>query len=181
MAKSKLMGIREFARHRGVAPTTVTQYLNAGTLENAVKMKGKRRMIDVDLADEILNERGAKSVTNASKEKSEDLAKGVKVSQSYAKARAIKEQFGAKQAQVKYEKMAGKLCRIVDVKKAAKETARLTRDRLLGIPDKIAPILASETDIHTIKEILIEEISDRLNSLSSIDWNQIMESPDDDQ
>ena len=86
---------------------------------------------------------------------------------SYAQSRSIKEAFSARLAQLDYEKKSGALCRADDVVKAARQSARLTRDYLLNIASKLAPILASETDINIVSKLLEDEIHNALTNLSN--------------
>ena len=45
--------------------------------------------------------------------------------------------------------------------------ARLTRDYLLNMPGKLAPILAAESDINKIHKIVEDEIHNALTNLSA--------------
>lgn len=52
----------------------------------------------------------------------------------------------------------GNLVRVDDVRRAAMEKARVARDALLGIPDRLAPLLAAEVDPAKVHSILAEEL-----------------------
>lgn len=52
----------------------------------------------------------------------------------------------------------GKLVRAEDVRRAAMEKARVARDALLGIPNRLAPILAAESDPAKVHGRLAEEL-----------------------
>ena len=60
----------------------------------------------------------------------------------------------------------GKSVSVDDVKSQAFEMARSVRNAILSLPPRLAPILASETNRHTIQQLLITEITQALESLS---------------
>lgn len=52
----------------------------------------------------------------------------------------------------------GNLVRAEDVRKAAFDKARVARDRLMAIPDRLAPLLAAESDPRKAHALLAEEL-----------------------
>ena len=85
---------------------------------------------------------------------------------SLQKSRANKELFEALLKKLEYEERSGKLVEISRMEMDAFAAARAARDKLLGIPDRIAPILVGMTDIFEIKEILRKEILATLQNLT---------------
>ena len=60
----------------------------------------------------------------------------------------------------------GELVSVEDVKVAAFNKARIIRDSLMNIPDRVASLLASIDDAHKIHEVLLQEIRIALEELS---------------
>jgi hypothetical protein len=52
----------------------------------------------------------------------------------------------------------GNLVRAEDVRKAAFDKARVARDRLMAIPDRLAPLLAAESDPRKVHALLASEL-----------------------
>lgn len=85
---------------------------------------------------------------------------------SYQKSKANKELFEALLKKLEYEEKSGKLVELSRMEVEAFTAARIARDRLLLIPDKVAPVLIGVTDIHEIKEVLRKEIITSLQNLT---------------
>lgn len=77
---------------------------------------------------------------------------------SLAQSRAIREAYLARQAKLDYEKSVGKVIDADQVKVQAFKSARAARDALLTLPDRLAPILASCTDVQEVHRLLLEDI-----------------------
>ena len=165
------MNLTAYAKHRGVSVAAVSKSIIEGKLNGAFILDGNSKSIDPDEADRLWD---AQSFAN-NRTRSTEQMESAPAAQNYAKARSAKETFAAKTAQLHYEQKAGKLCRIDDVKRAAQETARVTRDAVLAMPDRLAPVLAAETDHHKIRELLIKEFHNVLTNLSHINWDEILE------
>ncbi|MBF0424614.1 MAG: hypothetical protein HQL66_02170 [Magnetococcales bacterium] len=85
---------------------------------------------------------------------------------NYQVSRAIRETYNAKLTRMDYEERQGKLLKAEDVARDAFEMARRVRDRLLGIPSRMAAVLASETDAKSIERLLDQELRIALEELS---------------
>jgi len=85
---------------------------------------------------------------------------------NYAQSRAIKEAYLARLAKLEYEEKSGVLVRADAVKIAWFNTLRVLRDRVLNLPDRLAPILASEADPKRVHEILDAELRQILTDAS---------------
>lgn len=182
----KWMGITEYGRHRGITHVAVKDQIKKGLLteENqAIKIRkngkgtGKRVSINTAKADAIWNKEVIQQHSNAHSENPSSTYHGPKEmapgqaseikGPSYHQSRSIKEAFAAKLAQIDYEKKSGNLCKTEDVARAAKDMARVTRDYLLNMPSKLAPLLAAENDINEIHKLLEDEIHNALTNLSN--------------
>lgn len=84
----------------------------------------------------------------------------------YFEARAKREQFQAKQAELQYLEAIGQLVPKAELQQAAFRRYRAIRDKLLNIPDRLGAILAAETDPHRVHSLLGKEIQQVLHELS---------------
>jgi hypothetical protein len=73
-------------------------------------------------------------------------------------ARTLREKYAALIAKVEYEEAIGQLVRKDLIDRQAFELARQTQQTLIGIPDRIALILAAESDPHRVHTLLTNEI-----------------------
>lgn len=177
------MSKSEYARHRGVSPAAVGDAIKQGKIKEAVFLVKGREKVACELADKLWLERTKVNNRNAKTlYANQDVhqIESHKASGTYAKSRAAKEAFAAKMAQLKYEKEAGKLVNALSVKRAATSIGRVTRDRLMSIPERLAPMLSAEEDIDEIRDILIKEIHQALESLSKMDLAKELEEASDD-
>jgi len=85
---------------------------------------------------------------------------------TYQQARAVKERYAALQAKADYERSIGRLVEIDEVRHAAAHIATAVRVSLEGLPDQIAPELASITDAAQAHALLVERIEDLLRELA---------------
>lgn len=84
-----------------------------------------------------------------------------------AEAKAEKEYWLGRKAELEFKKMNGELISIEEVKREAFETAKSVRDTLLAIPARLAPVLAADNDQFSIQNKLMIEINTALESLSN--------------
>lgn len=77
---------------------------------------------------------------------------------SYAASRALREAYQARLAKLEFEERSGKLVDAAEVKSRAFRLARSARDSLMTMPDRLAPILASSTDVQEVHRLLLEDI-----------------------
>ncbi len=76
----------------------------------------------------------------------------------YARARAVRENYLARLAKIEFEERSGKLVSRDEVEIAAFNKFRTFRDGMLNVPDRVAAVLAAETDTAKVHEILTAEI-----------------------
>lgn len=177
--KEELMAIREYAKHRDISQQAISDAVkDGGKIFEAVVMKRSRVKIRVQYADQLWKERTISTNSNEhhSNPNESKPAPTTGSAGAYAKARSVKETFGAKLAQIKFEQESGKLCNVEDVEKAFFNIGRVTRDNLMVLPDKLSPVLASENNIDEIREILTKEIQSCLDNLSRMDLTHLQES-----
>ena len=82
------------------------------------------------------------------------------------KSRIKSEVERAKLLEIKARVEAGKYIAVDDVKVAAFNRARVVRDALLNIPERLAAMLAAEGDARRVHQILATEIRSALNELT---------------
>jgi hypothetical protein len=160
------LSIRGYARHRGVAESAVRKAITQGRIT-----KGKNGKINPKIADKewTKNTDPAQIKSETTKEKpdySQSFAPNSLSGPSYQQSRAIKEAYGAKLLRLQFEKESKKLIPVDEVKIAAFNAARMTRDRILNIPDRVIPQLVGKTNIFEMKEILKVELIKALEELS---------------
>ena len=78
---------------------------------------------------------------------------------AYLRARAIKENFAARTAQLEYEERAGKLIQATKAGEYAAEFSAIVGDALSAMPDRLTPLIAATTSEDVIHKILTAEIN----------------------
>lgn len=87
-------------------------------------------------------------------------------STGYAKHRATREMYQAELARVAYEEKAGKLVPADDVKAEFFRLARLTREAILNLPDRIAAEVHDMTSAEAVADFLREQLEEALEELT---------------
>lgn len=159
-----LMGMKQYADHRGIDLTSVKQMIEEGKLEGALKIysNGNRKKYKIfwEKADRILSGYSDPAPVN------HHDATTSGGNSSLTKARTAKVALEAQAARLKFDQMSGKLVDRNEVVNVAKQMGRMTKEALLTLPDRLAPVLASETDISEISLILTKEIDIALRNLA---------------
>ena len=163
-----ILSLRGYARHRGVNLYAVQKAISTGRISTLPDGR-----IDSDVADAEWRENTAArpvvapSPTVARKRAKEEDEDGIGMSSmAYSKARAIREQYQARLAKIDYEERIGKLVAKDEVQVAAFNKFRQFRDHMLNIPDRLAPILAAETEPARVHELVATEIRRALNDFA---------------
>ena len=92
---------------------------------------------------------------------------GVIIGSSYDEARTRKMNADAEIAELELAKIRGTLCLTSDVVVAWETVLHACKAKFLSMPSKAAPLLANETDIAIIKDVLEEQIREALSELSN--------------
>ena len=182
------LSIRGYARHRGVSHTAVRKALATGRI--TADAEGG---IDPALADEewasstnlskprnsvIGSPRPAVRVAEAQRPAPEPTyadppalppagAGAGRLASSYADSRAARESYLARSAKLDFEERTGKLIDADKVRAQVFALGRRMRDAMLGLPDRLSPVLVGQTDQETVHRILTEDILSCLSELSS--------------
>lgn len=166
---SKGLSITAYARHRGVSHVAVLKAIKAGRIEK--ELDGTIDPAKADAAWERNTNQAQKRKATKSSEPTRhaadiDAPVGppiVNSGPSFAQSRAIKEAYNARLAKLAYEEKSGALVKTDSVKVAWFNTLRVVRDRALNLPDRLAPLLATETDPKIVRDLLEEELRIILN------------------
>jgi hypothetical protein len=172
--EKKLLNQAEYARHKGVSREAIRKAILSGRITQTVLESGVKG-IDPELADKqwadntfIGNVRSKDGdAIIASENATSDEAKKAEVSgPSYADSRAKREKLAAEMLEMELEIKAKRLVRADEVEHQAFEDGRKIRNSIMSLPDRLAPLLASETDVSKIHTILLREFSSTLKGLS---------------
>ena len=169
--RKKLISQREYGRRRGVSHVSVQRAVKSGRIST---VDGK---IDPARADREWRENTDKSkprnrITGRPKhtrnpgEPSEPMDFGDTrephggngTASSYAKARAARELYQAQLVKLELDRQMGTLVRADEVRVAAFNCARKTRDQLIALPNRVAAVLAATQETAEVRRILDEGI-----------------------
>lgn len=151
---------RAYARHRDTSLSTVQKAINSGRISTLPDGR-----IDSDVADQEWQANTKKRGPVMGGRRQQDDDDGFGAAQ-YTKARAIREHYQARLAKIEYEERVGNLVSKDEVQIASFNKFRQFRDAMLNIPDRIAAMLAAETDEGKCYEILATEIRKALNDFA---------------
>jgi hypothetical protein len=151
---------RAYAKHRGVALSAVQKAISTGRIST---MSDGR--IDSGVADGEWAANTKARPPAVRRQQGEDDSDAFGAAQ-YSKARAVREHYQARLAKIEYEERVGSLVSKDEVQVAAFNTHRVIRDAMLNIPDRVAAMLAAETDEAKCYEILATEIRKALNEFA---------------
>lgn len=180
------VSVAQYAAHRGISPQAVRKAIKEGRLQRALSHDGRQTLIDQAAADREwdANTQGSKrrpaAVINAGKAAAQGRpvqsgAQTPQIELNYTKARAIREHFAAKLAELEYREKAGQLLRADDVKLAVFKTKRLFRDAVQNIPIRVVnEVAALVGDVapeirHEMMLVMQREIDRTLEQLSEAD------------
>lgn len=167
-----LLSANAYAKRRGVTHAAVLKAITEERLKESVRKRGPGYQIDPELADRewaLNTDSGTGYPAHASR--SPETTPGAPETGggdlpiSYAEARAQHERFKARLAQLELEQREGKLVEAEAVKREAFRVARLVRDALLNLPDRVAGELAAETNQFKVHQRLSHEIRRALEDL----------------
>jgi hypothetical protein len=159
----KPLSLRAYARSRGLSHTAVQRAVRERRLVRSLTLdeRGVAKIGDPKLADEewsaftrarlhqqgLLENTGAGTQLRVNPEQFD-----------YQKARAAREHYEAELKRLEYETAVRQLLNAEEVKLRTFKAARQARDALLSIPDRMAPVLAAETNAFEVHRILTDEL-----------------------
>jgi hypothetical protein len=86
---------------------------------------------------------------------------------SFGQARTIEMVFRAKLRRLEFETKQGRLIEAEAVRKTIADAVRSLRDGILGLPDRLATVLAAESDAKKVHVTLKMELSRELEALAN--------------
>lgn len=182
---SELVSLREYARRRGVSAMAVSKAAKAGRItlvEGKVDPStadrdwpantnpGQMAINSTAAAMQTEPEAGLEAPDEGDEGTQNDAAGGERkpsTTAQYGAARAIREGYAARRAKIDYEKEIGQLVDVDQVRALAFKVARTARDSLLSMPDRLAPILAGESNQFEVHRIMTEEIRRVCNDIAA--------------
>ena len=185
MASAELITQAEYARRRGVDPTTVRDAIKAGRI---TLIDGK---VDPAVAD-IQWQRNTRARVNparapgsapapmpqhqmslsaaaaAASQPADGPAQADPAGESdYWVSRARREHAEADLAELKLAEQNGQLIRVEAIRSALAGVISSTRDSLLQLPARLAPVLAAETDAAKVHDLIQAEIHQALAQITA--------------
>jgi hypothetical protein len=157
----RLMTKAAFAEHRSVSKPYISKLARNGILV----MRGGK--IDVQATDMVLDDRPVADIDPPSRPMrvAGDLGQAPSGA-SFRQARTIEMVFRARICRLTFETRVGKLIDAATVRHKIATEVRAFRDGLLGIPDRLSMILASERDARKIRLMLDTEFNRELDRLA---------------
>lgn len=181
MASVELISQAEYARRRAVDPTTVRDAIRAGRITTIAGPDGKP-MIDPAVADIQWQRNTRARIRTAPRQMHLDDGAPVPPAPSdaqdgsgigntgdgdYWASRARREAAEAEMAELKLAEQHGTLIRLDAVKSALASVIAATRDSLLQLPARLAPVLAAESSAAAVHDIIQSEIHQALAQLTA--------------
>lgn len=173
------MNLQAYAAHRkaqglrGTSHVAVLKAIESGRLtEPAVRKVDGRWHIDPTLADQQwagnTDHRAGFTPPPA------PLPSGIETRQphpagsgpSLAEAKRARAVWQAERERIELQQLKGELISTAEVKAEAFNVARVVRDNMLAIPDRVIPTLANMKDLRAMHQYLTEEIRTAIRSIS---------------
>lgn len=155
VGKKKLMGQRELARSLGCSLGKIQHHFRSGTILYETGTK---------LFDPVVSKKRIEELT---REKIDTESQNSSKRLDYQQARMLSTLYEAKLKKLDYDKKTGKLVDADAVKKEHFRLARMVRDRILNIPNRVSDQLAALTDSHEIHMFLTKEMTEALQDLAT--------------
>lgn len=156
-----ILSQRAYARHRGVALSAVQKAIE--TRRISTQPDGR---IDSERADVDWEQNTTRHAPPVAKRGQEEDDISIFGASQYTKARAVREHYQARLAKIEYEERTGKLVPRDEVQIAAFNKFRQFRDHMLNIPDRVAAVVAAETEAAKCYEVLATEVRRALNDFA---------------
>jgi len=151
------MSLREYARHRGCHPNAVSYAIQEG------RIVSKDGLIDSEAADVSWDIKTQHTKSHDEPKKVSSVvteARGAFIQARTAREliNIEREKVNAKLRELQYLVRVGELVEAKGIEREAFNRFRILRDSMMSIPDRLAGILAVETDEQAIFDLLRAEI-----------------------
>jgi hypothetical protein len=160
------MTMAEYSRHRKVNRSHITRLAQRGILV----LRGK--LVDVAASDTVLDDKPVdveppQPAPPPPQVRPAADSLGGQSGANFAQARTIEMVFRAKLRKLEFEARQGEMIKAEVVRKSMADTGRTIRDGILGLPDRLATVLAAESDAKKIHVTLKKELSRELEALAN--------------
>jgi len=156
------ISLSAFARLRGVTPSAVSQAVRRGILQKSVLADGT---IDADAAM-VEWDANTSPYRGGSGRSGADLSN---IDQTIRGARAMREAYEAKLAELEYKRKIGEVVPVQEMRDSLRETGRRVGERLSVIAARVTPVVAGlggrHEDIYAAIEAEVNEVRDELARL----------------
>ncbi|MCX8016438.1 MAG: hypothetical protein N2690_00850 [Rhodocyclaceae bacterium] len=162
----ELMSMTEYAAYRGVSHVAVHKAIKAGRI-STIDGKIDPKVADAEWARNTrlrADNRPKRLQVQAQTDTNNEIS-----GEDYWTARARRECAEAAIAELKRAELEGKLIRVEAVRAALAKRIASTRDALLQIPGRLAPVLAAESDMDRVAQLLEDELRTALADISRVD------------
>lgn len=160
MTEPTIMTKAQYAKHRGVS----RQMIGKLAKDDRILLTADG-MVDCELSDVLLDNFSDASLKNQQTQTRDNVMTQLSEIGSYSEQRALLTQYKAGLAKIELDKASGTVVDTATVQYAAFDTARRVRDSILNLPDRLAPLLAAESDVHTVRTLLDTELRRALDEL----------------
>lgn len=159
---AEYIGLREFARRKGIHASTVEDAMKKGRISTHI-VDGKKR-IDWETAEKEFedNRMGA----NPKESEDEPESGGKSGVPTFAESKAKREAYNAQIAKLEWLEKKGKLINAEEVERQAVEETRRVRDAFLDLGLRLAPELVAMTEIMDVEKALDDAVREILETLS---------------
>lgn len=167
------MNLLQYAQDRGVEYTQLSKWAGQGRFSSDALRKEGRKWIVADAQELNRQVAAAKAPDRGGRGGAPAIDQALVQQQnqaaaipSFAQSRAIREAYAARLTRLEYDQRSGKLVDKAELKMKLAKLHMAVRDALRTIPDRVAPIVAAETDQAKIHAMLLKEIGQALEGLS---------------
>jgi hypothetical protein len=167
------MNLRKYAEDRKVEYTQLSKWAGQGRFNTDALRKDGRLWVVVDPQELDRQIAAAKAPDRGGRDGGPAIDQALLQQQnraaaipSFAQSRAIREAYAARLTRLEFDQRSGKLIDKAELKMKLAKLHMAVRDSLRTIPDRVAPIVAAETDQAKIHAMLLKEIGQALEGLS---------------
>jgi len=167
------MNLRKYAEDRKVEYTQLSKWAGQGRFSSDAMRKDGRLWVVVDpqeldrqVAAAKAPDRGGRGGAPAIDQALQQQQNQAAAIPSFAQSRAIREAYAARLTRLEFDQRSAKLIDKAELKMKLAKLHMAVRDSLRTIPDRVAPIVAAETDQAKIHAMLLKEIGQALEGLS---------------
>ena len=168
------MNLLGYAKDRGVEYTQLSKWAGQGRFSSdALRKEGRKWIVadaqelDRQVAAAKAPDRGGRGGAPAIDQALVQQQNQAAAIPSFAQSRAIREAYAARLTRLEYDQRSARLVDKAELKMRLAKLHMGVRDALRTIPDRVAPIVAAETDQAKIHATLLKEIGQALEGLGS--------------